>query len=108
MTTSPIIPETVWMASQMSIARHYGGLNIARRQYLIVNKEGRDIYELSAIARKEGRDKAIEAGEPCDLCRYDWIPLYRQLGRDRILELVSITNDLTQAKALAKEKGWLE
>ncbi|MCC8038214.1 MAG: hypothetical protein LIP02_08810 [Bacteroidales bacterium] len=106
--TSPIIPEGVWMNSQMSIARHYGGLNIAGRQYLIVNKEGRDIYQLSAIAHKEGRTKAIEAGEPCDLCRTDWIPLYRKLGRDRVLELARVTDDLPKAKALAKEKGWME
>jgi len=34
------------------------------------------------------REMAIEPGEPADLCRRDFVPLYRKLGRGRFLEIL--------------------
>ena len=66
--------EDFWAMSQLSLARHYGKINFNGREYWIVNKDGIDIFVLSIMAEKEGRDKAIEPGEPCDLVLRDLIP----------------------------------
>lgn len=82
------ITEEVWANSQFSIARYYGSIEIDGHEYIIVNKEGKDIFQLSAEAYKAGREKVIEAGEPCDLCRKDFIPLYRKLKREKFLNIL--------------------
>lgn len=101
-TYPPVIPEEYWMQTPLSVARHYGGANINGDEYRIVDKTGRDIYELSEIAIKEGRDKAIEPGEPCDLCLLTWIPAYRALGRERIIELIKQGKTLKEVKTIIK------
>lgn len=58
--------EEYWANSQFSIARYYGGVNINGKQFLVVNKDGKDIYECSLEAEREGREKAIPPGEPAD------------------------------------------
>lgn len=83
-----VMTEEYWANSQFSIARYYGGIQINKHEYWIVNKDGIDIYALSVQAAKEGRDKAIEAGEPCDLCLRELVPVYHWFGRDRMLELI--------------------
>ena len=55
-------------------------------EYVICDKQGRDIFECSIIAEREGRDKAIEPGEPADLVDTRYIPAYRALGRDRFIK----------------------
>lgn len=82
------ISQEVWANSQFSIVRYYGSINIDGKDYIIVNKEGKDIFQLSAEAYKAGRKKAIEEGEPCDLCRKDFIPLYRKLKREKFLNIL--------------------
>ena len=62
-----LMPEEIWANSQLSIARHYGRINMNGREYIICDKTGRDIFQLSAIAEKQGKQKAIEPGEPADL-----------------------------------------
>lgn len=82
-TFAPIcMTEEFWANSPFSIARHYGQIKIGDHTYVIVNKEGKDIFECSAEADKAGREKAIEPGEPADLVRKDFIPFYRKLGRE--------------------------
>lgn len=83
-----VMAEDYWANSYLSIARYYGQISVSGHVYVIVNKEGKDIFELSAEAEKAGREKAIEAGEPCDLCLLGMIPVYRHFGRDRFLELL--------------------
>ena len=83
-----IITEEFWANSQLSIARYYGQIKMNDKEYVIVNKEGKDVFELSVIAEKEGKERAIEPGEPCDLCLRSLVPSYRKLGRDRIMELI--------------------
>lgn len=83
-----IITEENWASSQFSIARYYGCVKICGHEYIIVNKEGKDIFECSAEAEKAGRDKAIEPGEPADLCLKEFIPVYRWLGRDELFKRI--------------------
>ena len=40
-------------------------------------------------AEKAGREKAIEPGEPADLCRKDFVTYYRRLGREKFLEVLN-------------------
>lgn len=91
--------EEFWANSQFSIARHYGRVKVGGHEYVIVNKEGKDIFECSIEAEREGREKAIEPGEPADLCRRDFVPLYRKLGRERFLEILK-ANQQTSDKEI--------
>lgn len=80
--------EEFWANSQFSVARYYGRIKVGGHEYVIVNKDGKDIFECSVEAEREGREKAIDPGEPADLCRRDFVPLYRKLGRGRFLEIL--------------------
>lgn len=83
-----LMTEEYWANSQFSIARYTGAINLDGHRFVIVDKTGKDIFELSAIAEKGGREKAIEPGEPCDLIRTDFIPLYKKYGRDKFIEVL--------------------
>lgn len=104
-TTETIIyPEEYWMNSQLSIARYYGGISVNGKMYIIVNKEGKDLWECSEEAEKAGRDKAIEPGEPADLILKEWQPIYRALGRDKLFEFLRTQScDLKEAKKYVKQ-----
>ena len=95
--------EEYWKNSHLSIARFYGQIVYNGKYYIIVDKHGTDIFELSARADKEGRQKAIEPGEPCDLCRRDFIPVYKALGRDRLFELLDNGTPEEVIKKIAKQ-----
>lgn len=106
MSNAPLLmTEEFWANSQLSIARYYGAITFNGRKYIIVDKFGRDIYECSAIAEREGRDKAIEPGEPADLILATLRFAYRKLGRERIIELIKDDKTEEEIKALAKEGG---
>ena len=96
-----LMAEEYWKNSMFSIARHYGQVNINGHRYVIVNKEGKDIFECSAEAEAAGREMAIEPGEPCDLVRSDLVPAYRKLGRDRIIELLKQGKDAEEIMQIA-------
>ena len=96
MNTPICMSEEYWANSQLSIVRHYGRIKFNNHEYVIVNKEGKDIFELSEEAEREGRAKAIEAGEPADLCRVDFVQYYRALGRDVFIQLLKENNDVTE------------
>lgn len=86
---SPVLmTEEFWANSQFSIARHCGGMQYNGAKYYIVNKQGKDLWECSHEAEKEGREKAIPPGEPADLVHEKFIPYYRKLGREKFLELL--------------------
>ena len=85
-----IITEEFWANSHLSIARYYGQIKMNDKEYVIVNKEG--------------KEKAIEPGEPCDLCLRSLVPSYRKLGRDRILELIREYKTEDEIKAIAFPK----
>lgn len=101
-----IITEDVWRNSYLSIAGHCGQLTVNNHLYQVVNKEGITVFELSDPRSRHyvGEDEmAIPPGQPCDLVRADWIPVYRALGRDRTIELVEAGTDIKEARRIAKE-----
>ena len=103
MSNAPLLmTEEFWANSQLSIARYYGEITFNGRKYIIVDKNGRDLFECSAIADKEGREKAIEAGEPADLILSTLRFAYRKLGRDRIIALIKEGKTEAEIKKLAK------
>ena len=92
--------EDYWANSHFSIARHYGGIKAFGYEYNIVNKHGITIFELSDPKSKHyvgDKNMAIEPGEPADLCRVDWIPIYRALGRDAFMEYLKQDRTLEEA-----------
>ena len=82
--------EEFWASSQLSIARYYGRISFNGHTFWILDKQGRDLWECTAIANQDGRELAIEPGEPADLVREDFRKVYRELGRDRFLELLDL------------------
>lgn len=100
-----LMTEEFWANSQLSVARYFGGITFAGRKYIIVDKLGRDLFECSAIADKEGREKAIEPGEPADLILSTLRFAYRKLGRDRIIELIKDSKTEDEIKAMVKKGG---
>lgn len=101
---SLLMTEEFWANSQLSVARYYGGIKLDGHEYIIVDKLGRDLWECSKIAEKEGRDKAIEAGEPADLILATLQKAYRKLGRDRIIALIKEGKSEKEIKALGNKK----
>lgn len=97
--------EEYWATSQFSIARYYGGIKVGGVDYVIVNKEGKDIYECSIEAEKAGRENAIEPGEPADLIDRRYIPMYKKLGRDKFIEWVKEGLDLKAMKERIKNEN---
>lgn len=101
-----IMTEEYWANSYLSIARYYGGIKVNGDEYKIVNKYGITLEELSDPRSKHyvKEGKAILPGDPADLVRKDWIPIYRKLGRDKTIELVENGIDLKEARRIAKEE----
>ena len=98
-----VMTEEYWANSMLSIARYYGKIAVDGHEYVIVDKRGHDIFECSIEAEKAGREKAIEPGEPADLCRTDFVPIYRKLGREQFLRFLEENPDINTAKA-ARER----
>lgn len=80
-----LMTEEYWANSLFSVARYYGRIKVNNVDYVICDKHGRDIYECTAIAVRENREKAIEPGEPADLVDSRYLPVYRAVGRDRFI-----------------------
>lgn len=106
MSNAPLLmTEEFWANSHLSVARYFGGITFEGRQYIIVDKLGRDLFECSAIADKEGREKAIEPGEPADLILSTLRFAYRKLGRERIISLIKDKKTEAEIKAMVKKGG---
>ena len=106
MSNAPLLmTEEFWSNSQLSIVRYFGKITFAGRKYIIVDKLGRDLFECSDIADKEGREKAIEPGEPADLVLSTLQMAYRKLGRERIIALIKEYKTEAEIKAIAKKGG---
>ena len=107
-----LMEEEYWRSSQFSIARFYGRINVKiggeTIEYVIVNKEGKDIFECSLEAQKAGRDKAIEPGEPADLVDKRYVPVYRKMGRKAFIEMIEEFNDLTPKMAMDLAKLYVK
>ena len=104
--------EEYWRNSQFSIAKYYGRINVKiggeTIEYVIVNKEGKDIFECSAEAEKAGRDKAIEPGEPADLVDKRYVPAYRMMGREAFIKMIKRHHDLTPEIAMELSEAYMK
>lgn len=96
-----LMTEDYWANSQFSVVRYTGSMKWNGVVYVICNKEGKDIFQCSIEAEKEGREKAIEPGEPCDLIDERYLPVYRKLGREAFIVLIKEHQDLTPEKTFA-------
>lgn len=76
-----LMPAEFWMNSQLSVARHYGGIKIDGVQYVVVGT---------------------------DLLREDWVPVYKKLGRERTIGLIKNGTSLEVAKQMLKAKENVE
>lgn len=102
-----VMSEEFWANSQLSVVRYYGQIKMYGCEYVICNKDGKNIFECSLEAEKEGRELAIEPGEPCDLVRTDVVPIYRKLGREKFLEFLDQNTDVWTLKEIKKRlKRW--
>ena len=102
--TPIIMTEEYWASTHLSVVRYTGSIKMRGIEYIIVNKEGKDIYECSHEAQRAGREKAIEPGEPCDLIDRCYQPVYRKVGRDRFIEWVKKGLDLKAMKERLKQQ----
>ena len=98
-----VMAEEYWVDSPLSLARYYGQISVGGNVYMIVNKEGKDLFECTHEANRLGRDKAIPAGEPADLCLMQLVPVYRWLGRDEFLK--RIKDGVKASELLAEYKA---
>lgn len=78
-----LLTKESWMNSQLSVAKYSGGVQVTgeggkKRTLFIVNKEGKDLYQVG-----------IPSGEPADLVDKEFIPLYKKLGRDLFISIVN-------------------
>lgn len=99
--------ESFWANSQLSVARFTGRIHLGKYDYVICNKDGKDIFQCSLEAEKARREKAIEPGEPADLVRTDMLPIYRKLGRDGFLRFCKENPDCFTLKQVRERlKQW--
>lgn len=102
MSLEPIaMAEEYWANSFFSVVRYTGRMSFNKKEYIIVNKFGVTIAELSNPESEHyvgDGNMAIPPGEPCDLVMVDWVPIYKALGRDEFIELIR-QNDITLEKA---------
>ena len=107
-----LMAEEYWRTSQFSIAKYYGAINVKigneNIEYVIVNKEGKDIYECSIEAEKAGREKAIEPGEPADLVDKRYVPAYLKMGRDAFIKMIEEQEELTPELANKLAKSYVK
>ena len=107
-----LMEEGYWRNSQFSIAKYYGSINVKigneNIEYIIVNKEGKDIFECSLEADKAGREKAIEPGEPADLLDKRYVPAYRLMGRKAFIEMIEEYKDLTPEIAMELAEAYMK
>lgn len=103
--TPILMTEEYWANSPFSVVRYQGQIRIRGVEYIIVNREGKDIFECSWEAHRAGRSKAIEPGEPCDLIDIRYKPIYRKVGRDTFIKWLEEGLEMEQMKErLAKMK----
>lgn len=94
-----LLTEEFWRESQLSIASRYGRIGLNGHDYIIVNKEGIDVFTLSCMPEYKDKEKVIEPGEPCDLILKSFQPIYKELGREAFIRMLIDNRDLTLSRA---------
>lgn len=97
-----LMTEEYWANTHLSVVRYTGQIQMNGVHYIIVNKEGKDVFECSFEAEREGREKAIPPGEPCDLIDNRFQKYYRKMGRDKFMQWLKERPNLS-AELLLKE-----
>lgn len=97
--TPIIMTEDYWANSPFSVVRYCGRISVLGHSYIIVDKHGKDIFRMSIEATRAGREKAIEPGEPCDLVRLEYVPIYAKVGRDKFIDMVERGLTLAEMKS---------
>lgn len=99
--------EDYWANTHLSIVRYTGRAKLGKYEYVICNKDGKDIFQCSIEAERAGREKAIEPGEPADLVRIDILPVYRKLGREKFFDFCLKNPDVWTLKEIKERlKTW--
>lgn len=98
-----LMTEDYWMNTPLSITRYYGSVTYCGCEYKICNKNGITLEELSNPNSKYyvGDRMAIQPGEPADLVKKEWIPIYKKVGREKIIQMIKQNISLAQAKEIA-------
>lgn len=98
---SILLTKEAWTCSHFSVAKYSGGITVQgeggkKRMLLIVDKQGRDLTQVS-----------IPAGEPADLVDKEFIPYYKKLGRDKFISLLkgNYLMERDELKKLFKEEA---
>lgn len=71
-----------WANSQLSIARHTGGMKINGVFYMLISEHSNRYTP--------------------DLLRYDWVPVYTKLGRKKTIGLIQNGTSVKVAKEIVK------
>lgn len=88
-----LMKQEYWMSTYFSVARHTGGVKINGKDYIVVDKFGRSLYETS-----------IPEGETADLIYVGLQKSYKQLGREAIIKALNNGKTLSEIKAMKKPK----
>ena len=99
-----MMTQEYWRETQLSAAAKLGGATLNGIHYIIVNKEGKDLFELTFEANRDGREYAIPPGEPADMIDERYQKIYKKIGRDKFIELVKEGLELKEMKARIKEE----
>ena len=97
-----MIAEEYWANSQLSYARYTGSVKCRGVEYVICDKRGHTIFECSMEAERDGRQMAIEPGEPEDLVDTRYVKIYRKVGREKFIEMLRYDTNLERMR---KEAG---
>ena len=97
-----LMTEDYWMNTPLSITRYYGSVTYCGCEYKICNRNGITLEELSNPNSKYyvGDRMAIQPGEPADLVKKEWIPIYKKVGREKIIQMIKQNISLAQAKEI--------
>lgn len=99
------ITQEFWANSQLSIARYYGRIQFNGHTFWILDKFGRDLWECTHIANKDGVEYAIQPWESADLVREDFKKVYRDLGRDKFFEILKASDSHSDGEILKAMKN---
>lgn len=96
-----------WRNSMFSFVRMIGAVEWLGKIYVIVNKDGITLDELTDPESKyylgDDAEVYIPHGEPSDLVMKEWVPIYKALGREKMLELAAKDTPLVEALKIVKE-----
>lgn len=93
-TTPILMTKEYWTNTQLSIVRYTGQIKVFEKDYIVVDKLGRTLFETS-----------IPEGEPADLLQKDYLKFYKTLGRVKFVKILEDNPRLPdpKVKALMKE-----